>query len=185
MTEQTDARPGIVSVEELRKAGSAAFPGALAAKSLYPESDFEVVLVRGPNSRNDFHVNPYDELFLQVEGTIRVDTREQGGAPRRNLVHEGELFVVPAGTAHSPLRPEGTWGIVVEVRRKPGDTEAVEWYCDRCDALIERVTMESSRMIESLMPLLNEFQASEDRRTCGSCGHVLAVPGPFVMEGPA
>ncbi|MEU9634599.1 3-hydroxyanthranilate 3,4-dioxygenase [Streptomyces tendae] len=183
MTEGIQARPGIVSVEQLRNAGSEAFPGALAAKALYPESEFEVVLVRGPNSRNDFHVNPYDELFLQVAGTIRVDTREQNGSPRRNYVHEGELFMVPAGTPHSPLRPEGTWGIVVEIRRKPGDTELVEWYCDRCDALIERVSMESSQMIESLMPLLNEFQASEDRRTCRSCGHVLAEPGPFELDG--
>ncbi|MEU6592575.1 hypothetical protein ABZ923_25670 [Streptomyces sp. NPDC046881] len=185
MTEQAEEREGIVSVDRLRSAGAEAFPGALAAKALYPDSQFEVVLVRGPNSRNDFHVNPYDELFLQVEGTIRVDTREGAGAVRRNLVHEGELFVVPAGTAHSPLRPAGTWGLVVEIRRRPGDVEAVEWYCDRCDALIERVTMESSQMIESLMPLLKEFQASEDRRTCRACGSVLAVPGPFVLDGTA
>ncbi|MCW2899628.1 MAG: 3-hydroxyanthranilate 3,4-dioxygenase [Streptosporangiaceae bacterium] len=185
MTEHAEERDGIVSVDHLRKAGAEAFPGALAAKTLYPDSQFEVVLVRGPNARNDFHVNPYDELFLQVEGTIRVDTREPRAGLRRNLVHEGELFVVPAGTAHSPLRPEGTWGLVVEIRRRPGDTEAVEWYCDRCDALIERMTMESSQMIESLMPLLNAFQDSAERRTCRSCGTVLAKPGPFVLDESA
>ena len=78
MTEQVEERDGIVSIDELRKAGAEAFPGALAAKALYPDSQFEVVFVRGPNSRNDFHIDPYDELFLQVEGTIRVDTREPG-----------------------------------------------------------------------------------------------------------
>ncbi|GAA0272158.1 3-hydroxyanthranilate 3,4-dioxygenase [Streptomyces polychromogenes] len=186
MTQRTEAREGtrtgIVPVDELRAAGAAAFPGALAAKALYPDSQFEVVLVRGPNSRNDFHVNPYDELFVQLEGTIRVDTREPGAGLRHNLVHEGELFVVPAGVPHSPLRPAGTWGLVVEIRRAPGETEAVEWYCDHCDAVIERVTMESSEMIGSLMPLLNAFQASEERRTCGACGEVLAQPGPFVLD---
>ena len=100
-------------------------------------------------------------------------------------MHAGELFVVPAGIPHSPLRPAGTWGLVVEIRRRPGDTEAVEWYCDRCDTLLERSTMESSQMIESLMPLLSAFQASEERRTCGSCGHVLAEPGPFSLDEPA
>ncbi|MGW6783538.1 3-hydroxyanthranilate 3,4-dioxygenase [Streptomyces sp. NPDC054987] len=187
MTQQAETRDGertgIVAVDQLRAAGADAFPGALAAKALYPGSQFEVVLVRGPNSRNDFHVNPYDELFVQLEGTIRVDTRAPGEGLRQNLVHEGELFMVPAGVPHSPLRPAGTWGLVVEIRRRPGDTEAVEWYCDRCDALIERVTMESSEMIGALMPLLTAFQASEERRTCRSCGEVLAQPGPFVLDG--
>ncbi|MEU9247316.1 hypothetical protein [Streptomyces sp. NPDC048385] len=185
MTEQAEEREGIVSVDRLRAAGAEAFPGALAAKALFPDSQFEVVLVRGPNSRNDFHVNPYDELFIQLEGTIRVDTREAAAGLRRNLVHEGELFTVPAGTAHSPLRPAGTWGLVVEIRRRPGDIETVEWYCDQCDSLIERVSLESSEMIGALMPLLMEFQASEKRRTCRSCGAVLAAPGPFVLDGTA
>ncbi|HET9893407.1 MAG TPA: 3-hydroxyanthranilate 3,4-dioxygenase [Streptosporangiaceae bacterium] len=174
-------RPGIVSIDQLRQAGAEGFGSALAAKSLYPDSQFEVILVRGPNQRNDFHIDPYDELFIQLEGTIRVDTREPGSGPRRNLVQAGELLVVPAGVPHSPLRPAGTWGVVVEIRRAEGDVEAVEWYCDRCDALIEHTDMRSSQMIESLGALLAEFQASEQRRTCRSCGAVLARPGPFVL----
>lgn len=174
----------IVSVDELRKAGAAAFPGALAARSLYPDSQFEVVLVRGPNSRNDFHVDPFDELFIQLEGTIQVDTREDGSL-RHNLVHAGELFVVPGGVPHSPHRPAGTLGIVVEIRRRPGDLEAVEWYCERCDSLIERTTLESSEMIAALGPLLDEYQASESRRTCPSCGAVQAVPTAPVLDEQA
>jgi 3-hydroxyanthranilate 3,4-dioxygenase len=182
MTAQDGQRAGVVSLDAIRAAGADAFAGALAARSLYPDSQFEVVAVRGPNSRNDFHVDPYDELFLQLEGTIRVDTRDPQDGLRRNLVHQGELFVVPSGTPHSPLRPAGTFGVVVEIRRRPGDVEAVEWYCDKCDALIERSTMESSEMIESLMSLLKAFQASEDRRRCDACGNVLAVPGPFILD---
>jgi 3-hydroxyanthranilate 3,4-dioxygenase len=174
----------IVSIDELRQAGAGAFAGALAARSLYPDSQFEVVLVRGPNCRNDFHVEPFDELFIQLEGTIRVDTREQG-VVRRNLVHAGELFVVAGGVPHSPHRPADTWGLVVEIRRKPGDVEAVEWYCEQCDSLIERVAMRSSNMIEALTPLLDEFQASKDRRTCRSCGAVLPPPVPLVLDKPA
>jgi 3-hydroxyanthranilate 3,4-dioxygenase len=184
MTELHQERDRIVHVDELRQQGAAAFPGALAARSLYPDSQFEVVLVRGPNCRNDFHVEPYDELFIQLEGTILVETREQG-ALRRNLVHAGELFVVPGGVPHSPHRPAGTWGLVVEIRRKPGDVELVEWYCEQCDSLIERVSMQSSEMIAALGPLLDEFQASEARRTCRSCGAVLPPPSPLVLDGTA
>jgi 3-hydroxyanthranilate 3,4-dioxygenase len=182
MTAPAQPHTGVISVDQLRQEGAAAFADALAARSLYPDSQFEVILVRGPNRRNDFHVDPYDELFLQLEGTIRVDTREPGAGLRHHLVHAGELFLVPAGVPHSPLRPAGTWGIVVEIRRQDGDTEAVEWYCDRCDALIEHVTTQSSEMIASLGQLLKDFQASEERRTCPSCGAVLPEPGPFVLE---
>lgn len=181
MTVPDQARARVVSVDRLRQEDTEAFAGALAAKSLYPDSQFEVILVRGPNHRNDFHIDPYDELFLQLEGTIRVDTREQGIGLLRNLVHAGELFTVPAGIPHSPLRPAGTWGLVVEIRRRPGDVEAVEWYCDHCGALIEHVSMQSSQMIESLGQLLSEFQASQERRTCRSCGAVLPQPGPFAL----
>lgn len=175
----------IVSVEELRTAGAEAFAGALAARSLYPSAQFEVILVRGPNRRNDFHVDPFDELFIQIEGTIRVDTREDGIGLQRQLVRPGQLLLVPGGIPHSPLRPAGTWGLVVEIRRGAGDIEAVEWYCDRCDALIERVTMESAEMISSLSAVLDAFQSSEARRTCRGCGSTLPVPGEFTMDEPA
>jgi 3-hydroxyanthranilate 3,4-dioxygenase len=184
MTVPDQARDHVVAIDHLRREGTA-FADALAAVALYPDSQFEVILVRGPNRRNDFHIDPYDELFIQFEGTIRVDTREPEGGLRRNLIHAGELFLVSAGVPHSPLRPADTWGLVVEIRRGPDDTEGVEWYCHHCCALIEHVTMQSPQMIESLGRLLSEFQASEARRTCRSCGTVLPQPGPFVLDETA
>lgn len=181
MTNDQDSR--VVSIDGLRSGENGQFETALAAVSLFPDSQFEAVLVRGPNRRNDFHVDPYDELFIQLEGTIRVDTREAGVGLVRQHVHAGEAFLVPAGVAHSPLRPADTWGVVVEIRRKAGDVEAAEWYCNNCDALLERVTMESSEMIAALSGVLESFQASESRRTCGACGHVLPVPDDFVLDG--
>jgi 3-hydroxyanthranilate 3,4-dioxygenase len=181
MTKANQTTHRVVALGELTREGAATFPGALAARSLYPDSQFDVVLVRGPNRRNDFHVDPYDELFMQLEGTICVVTREDGVGPRRQYVRAGELFLVPAGMPHCPQRPTGTWGVVVEIRRKPGDTEAAEWYCDQCGALIERVTVQSPEMIESLGPLLDQFQASEARRTCRSCGALLAPAAEFVL----
>jgi 3-hydroxyanthranilate 3,4-dioxygenase len=180
MTRPDQARDRVVAIDRLRREG-ATFADALAAISLYPDSQFEVIMVRGPNRRNDFHIDPYDELFIQLEGTIRVDTREPEGGLRHNLVHADELFLVPAGVPHSPLRPADTLGLVVEIRRGPDDTEGVEWYCHRCGALIEHVTMQSPQMIESLGRLLSEFQASEARRTCRSCGTVLPQPGPVTL----
>jgi 3-hydroxyanthranilate 3,4-dioxygenase len=173
-----------ISIDRLRSMGAVEFASALAAKSLYPDSQFEVILVRGPNRRNDFHVDPYDEFFVQIEGTIRVDTREQGKV-RRHHVDAGEVFLVPGGVPHSPLRPAGTWGLVVEVRRVKGEQELVEWYCDRCDALIERIPLSSAEMITALAEVLGDFEASKARRTCRGCGAVLAAAEPFVLDRPS
>ncbi|MFD1539804.1 3-hydroxyanthranilate 3,4-dioxygenase [Nonomuraea guangzhouensis] len=171
-----------IHLVELMGADGGAFAGALAARSLYPDSDFEAITVRGPNRRNDFHTEPYDEFFLQLRGAIQVDTREQGIGLRRHIVREGEAFLVPGGVPHSPHRPAGTLGLVVEIRRRPGDVETAEWWCDSCDSLVERVEMESTEMISSLGPLLEAFNASEQRRTCRNCAAVVPVPEEFVLD---
>ncbi|MFI7708678.1 3-hydroxyanthranilate 3,4-dioxygenase [Nonomuraea sp. NPDC049480] len=171
-----------IRLVELVETGGGAFAGALAARSLYAGSLFEAIVVRGPNRRNDFHTEPYDEFFLQLRGAIQVDTREPGVGLRRHVVREGEAFLVPGGVPHSPRRPAGTLGLVVEIRRRPGDVETAEWWCESCDTLVERVEMESTEMISSLGPLLAAFNASEQRRTCGNCAAVVPVPEEFVLD---
>ena len=34
--------------------------------------DLMVTVVGGPNSRNDYHINPTEELFFQLEGTATL-----------------------------------------------------------------------------------------------------------------
>lgn len=42
-------------------------------KNLYAESeDYIVMIVAGPNARKDYHYNETEELFYQLEGTIKV-----------------------------------------------------------------------------------------------------------------
>lgn len=178
MSERHVAQP--VRLDELMD--SDAFGGAVAARSLYPDSQFEAIVVRGPNRRSDFHTEPYDELFLQLRGTIQVDTREPGVGLRRNLVREGEVFIVPGGVPHSPRRPADTYGLVVEIRRRPGELETVEWWCEQCDSVVERVEMESSQLIESINAVLELFYADAQRRTCRTCGSVVPVPEEFTLD---
>lgn len=39
-------------------------------KVVFKDSTFIVMVVGGPNSRTDFHVNQTDEFFYQLEGDI-------------------------------------------------------------------------------------------------------------------
>src|SRR5437870_611049 len=70
---------------------------------------FMVMVVGGPNQRSDYHVNPGEELFYQIEGDIVLRIREKGeDQPRDIPIHQGDLFVLPAGIPHSPQRPANT-----------------------------------------------------------------------------
>ena len=69
--------------------------------------------VGGPNSRKDFHHDPGEELFLQLEGDI-VLRIAQNGRITDMPIREGDLFMLPPEIPRPPQRPAGTVGIVVE-----------------------------------------------------------------------
>ena len=79
-------------------------------KNLYHEAgDFIVMVVAGPNARKDYHYNESEELFFQIEGDITVRIQHEG-KPKDILVKEGDMFLLPANTPHSPMRGENTIG---------------------------------------------------------------------------
>ncbi|MGE3181926.1 MAG: 3-hydroxyanthranilate 3,4-dioxygenase, partial [Phycisphaerae bacterium] len=91
-------------------------------KYLYDGEDFFVMIVGGPNARNDFHVTNSEEFFYQIKGDVIVRTIENGRI-KDNPIREGETFFIPGGVPHAPTRPPGTLGLVVERRRPPGEME--------------------------------------------------------------
>ena len=66
---------------------------------LLPSSDFQIMVVGGPNQRSDFHVNPTEEWFFQYKGnmTLRIVTKdgEEGAEMRDIQIKEGEMFLLP------------------------------------------------------------------------------------------
>ena len=44
----------------------------LGAKTIFREEDFMITVVGGPNTRTDYHVNPTEEFFFQLKGTVTV-----------------------------------------------------------------------------------------------------------------
>ena len=60
--------------------------------------NFMVMVVGGPNRRADYHVNPGEELFYQVEGDIVLKVIEDG-QPRDIPIRQGEIFLLSANHA--------------------------------------------------------------------------------------
>lgn len=141
------------------------------------ERGFIVMVVGGPNARKDFHIDEGPELFLQVEGGIVLQTLE-GGRRVDVPIGEGELYLLPPRVPHSPQRPAGTVGLVVERTRTEDERDVFLWLCDRCDHELSRVELALTDITTELAPLFDAFWADEARRTCGECGAVLQPPEP-------
>ena len=92
------------------------FKPPVSNRYLYDGRDFFVMVIKGPNARNDFHLVDSEEYFYQLKGNIKVRVRE-GDRIVDHVVREGETFFIPANVPHSPQRPPETVGVVVERRR--------------------------------------------------------------------
>ncbi len=134
--------------------------------------DFIVMVVGGPNQRDDFHVDPYEEWFYQIKGDIQVVLMtEQGRHPVD--IREGQMWMLPRDTPHSPQRPDPeSLGMVIERVREEGTTEKFQWYCPTCDHLVHEVELQVRDIVADLPPVFARFAADQSLRTCGACGAV-------------
>ena len=142
---------------------------------VYDEGDFMIMVVGGPNSRKDYHVDTVEEFFYQLEGDMLLKTMEDG--KRVSIqIKEGAIFLLPKNVPHSPQRFENTVGLVVEYQREEGALDAFQWYCDECDKMIHEVTLDLENIVTQLPPLFEAYWNSLDARTCESCGTVQEKP---------
>jgi 3-hydroxyanthranilate 3,4-dioxygenase len=155
----------------------AAFEPPVGNKVIWEDSQFTAMVIRGPNARRDFHIDPSDEIFFMLKGTMTLETLEEGRR-RTRTIREGEMCLVPALTPHSPHRPAGTWGLVIEIKRAPSQTESLLWLCDACDAMLHEVTMHVADIEKELKSAIESFDANVALRTCKACGHVQPERAP-------
>lgn len=136
--------------------------------------NFIVMVVGGPNSRKDYHYNESEELYYQIEGDITVKIIEDG-KPRDILIREGDMFLLPPKTPHSPQRGPNTVGLVIEkVREKEED--GFLWYCENCGNKLYEEYLHVSDIVKQLPPVMDNFYASEQKRTCSICHAVMSPP---------
>ena len=142
---------------------------------VYDQGDFMIMVVGGPNSRKDYHVDPIEEFFYQLEGDMLLKViidNKRVDIP----IKEGEIFLLPKNVPHSPQRYEGTIGLVIEYKREEGDFDAFQWYCDECDQLLHEVSLDLENIVTQLPPLFEAYWKNKDARTCSSCNSIQDPP---------
>lgn len=146
-------------------------------KYLYDGRDFFVMVIAGPNARNDFHVTDSEEYFYQLKGDIVVRIIEDG-AIKDVPVREGETIFIPGGVPHSPTRPPDTIGIVVERVRPAGETEHLQFYCENCHELVHDLEFDCKDIVNHFSQAMKDFWADEELSTCSNCGTRVPVGKP-------
>ena len=142
-------------------------------QQVWQESDFMVTVVGGPNGRSDFHDDPVEEFFYQFKGDAYLLLWQAGRYERVDL-KEGDIFLMPPHTLHSPQRPmAGSLCLVIERQRPAGECDAFQWCCARCGAVVQRHEVQLEDIVADLPPTYERFYASsDDARRCKACGEL-------------
>lgn len=154
-------------------------------RQLFTDSADVILFVSGgPNTRNDYHVNPTEELFYQLKGDVAVRVRPlDGSKPKDVVIKEGELFLLPRWVPHRPQRPAGTVGLIVEFPRPDGEMDGLRWYCPKCDNLVHEAKWRLRKIDEDLRIIMNDFwDGPVERRTCAKCAHVIERAGAVELK---
>ena len=150
-------------------------------KNLYVDSgDYIVMIVAGPNARKDYHYNETEELFYQLEGSIKVIIQENGERKEMQM-NAGDMYLNPAKTPHSPVRSENSIGLVIE-RKRAGFNfkDGLLWYCENCNHKIHEVYFELNNIEKDFLPHFKHFYNSEKLRTCDKCKTTMPTDARFI-----
>ncbi|MBJ59017.1 MAG: 3-hydroxyanthranilate 3,4-dioxygenase [Flavobacteriales bacterium] len=149
-------------------------------KNLYTDAgDFIVMVVGGPNARKDYHYNETEELFYQIKGNIIVKIQFEGKAIEIPI-NEGEMFLLPAKIPHSPIRSEGSVGLVIERKRSEKDKDGLMWFSETANHLLYEEYFHLTNIEKDFLPVFKRFYSNEKLRTCPITGEVMEADKKYI-----
>lgn len=140
--------------------------------AVFPDGNYMINMVGGPNTRTDFHDNPTEEVFYQIKGDAYLNVWDRGKFERIYL-NEGDVFLLPAHVQHSPQRPVKGLCFLVEMVRPQGLTDKLNWYCANCGELVWGAEKQMTNLVTELPMVYRQFYAlNAEERRCKHCGTV-------------
>lgn len=138
-------------------------------KLIYEDAEFIIMAVGGPNERSDYHIDPGEEFFYQIEGELVLKVIDEG-QPKDIHIKAGEIFLLPGFVPHSPQRKAGGVGLVIERKRLPHELDGFAWYCQRCGNTLYEEFFHLEDIVKQLPPIFARFAADRSKHVCSACG---------------
>jgi 3-hydroxyanthranilate 3,4-dioxygenase len=93
------------------------------------------------------------------------------------------MYLNPAKIPHSPIRSEGSIGLVIERKRAgKGFTDGLLWHCEKCNHKLHEVYFELHDIEKDFLPHYQNFYTSEKLRTCSNCGTVMESDARYLKS---
>jgi 3-hydroxyanthranilate 3,4-dioxygenase len=144
---------------------------------LWQHPDTLMFLARGREYRSEFHINPSDETMHMIKGEMRLHYRTPEGKEEVAVIAEGSMIYTPAGTPHSPRFPPDAFALISERKRRDGEIDRFQWFCEKCDNLLHEESFVVRDYAEDpVSKAYRRFYDSEEFRTCKNCGEVTPAP---------
>lgn len=157
-------------------------------KVIWQDQDFICMVVGGPNSRTDYHIDEGPEFFHQLEGEMVLRIRENG-KPRDISIKAGEIYLLPPRVPHSPQRMPDSIGLVIERKRLGTELDGLQWYCPSCHEKLYEEFFALQNIETQFGAVFARFYGSLEARTCKACGTVhpdrAAKPSLAEPQNPA
>jgi 3-hydroxyanthranilate 3,4-dioxygenase len=152
---------------------------------MYGKDDekLKVMVVAGPNTRKDYHLNEGEELFYQMKGKCDLKII-QNGVYKTITINEGHMFTLPSRIPHSPQRYENTLGLVIERERLENETDGLRWYVEGKEdpQVLYEEYFHCDDLGKQLKPIIESFLNSEIHRTNVPSVNVPHPHPPIVQD---
>jgi 3-hydroxyanthranilate 3,4-dioxygenase len=144
---------------------------------LWQHDDILAFIARGREYRSEFHINPSDETMYMIKGEMRLHHRSAEGKEEISVIPEGAMIYTPAGTPHSPRFAPDAFALISERKRRKGEIDHFQWYCQKCDALLHEESFIVRDYAEDpVSKAYKRFFDSDEFRTCKKCGEIMPAP---------
>jgi 3-hydroxyanthranilate 3,4-dioxygenase len=166
-------------MDELRAVNLGAVTDAIAKSArpnsvLWQEADSLAFVARGRDYRSEFHVDPVDEVMYMIKGDMDLHYITPSGEHRVATIREGEIIHCPAGTPHSPRFAPDAFVLVLERKRRAGETDRFQWFCGTCRTKLFETGRQVSDYREDVVSrAYEEFYSADANMICGRCGDVM------------
>lgn len=144
-------------------------------KCVWDGGDYIVMIIGGPNARKDYHLNETPEFYYQVEGDITLKVIDDG-VQKDIPIREGEIFLLPPDVPHSPQRPEGTIGLVIETKRPKDMEDGLAWFCENCGHKLYQEKFHVANIETDLPIIFDKYYGDEELVKCEKCTTVMKRP---------